>query len=99
MLCASALYCLAYDLVDWSIVNIATVLDDWLEFLVPGSIPSSYETVKPEAIRQERESMQAGSFETLIGWKSGQITYVPLWDRMEGAWLWAQGNKNWIFPK
>ncbi len=24
---------------------------------------------------------------TLIGWKSGKTTFVPLWDRMEGAWL------------
>jgi hypothetical protein len=21
--------------------------------------------------------------------KSGQTTFVPLWDRMEGVWLWA----------
>ncbi len=27
---------------------------------------------------------------TLIGWKSGQTTFIPLWDRMEGAWLWIQ---------
>ncbi len=32
-------------------------------------------------------SMQTGSSETLIGWKSGQTTFVPLWDWMEGAWL------------
>ncbi len=32
--------------------------------------------------------MQTGSSETLIGWKSGKTTYVPLWDRLEGAWLW-----------
>ncbi len=32
--------------------------------------------------------MQTGSG-TLIGWKSGQTTYVTLWDRMEGAWLWT----------
>ncbi len=31
--------------------------------------------------------MQTGSSGTLIGWKSGQTTYFPLWDRMEGAWL------------
>ncbi len=31
--------------------------------------------------------MQSGSSGTLIGWKSGQTTFVPLWDRMEGAWL------------
>jgi hypothetical protein len=23
------------------------------------------------------------------GCKSGQTTFVPLWDRMEGAWLWT----------
>jgi hypothetical protein len=34
--------------------------------------------------------MQTGSSGTLIGWKSGQTTYVPLWDRMEGAWLWTR---------
>ncbi len=28
-------------------------------------------------------STQTGSPGTLIGWKSGQTTYVPLWDRME----------------
>jgi hypothetical protein len=33
--------------------------------------------------------MQTDSSGTLIGWKSGQTTYVPLWDRMEGAWLWT----------
>ncbi len=32
-------------------------------------------------------SMQTGSSGTLIGWKSGQTTFVPLWDRMEGPWL------------
>ncbi len=31
--------------------------------------------------------MQTGSSGTLIGWISGQTTFVPLWDRMEGAWL------------
>jgi hypothetical protein len=35
-------------------------------------------------------SMQTGSSETLIGWKSGQTTFVPLWDQMEGSWLWTQ---------
>jgi hypothetical protein len=34
-------------------------------------------------------SMQTGSSGTLIGWKSGQTTYVPLWERMEGVWLWT----------
>jgi hypothetical protein len=24
-----------------------------------------------------------------MGWKSGQTTFVPLRDRMEGAWLWT----------
>jgi hypothetical protein len=36
------------------------------------------------------KSMQTGSSGTLIGWKSGQTTFVPLWDRMEGAWLRTQ---------
>ncbi len=35
-------------------------------------------------------SMQTGSPGTLIGLKFGQTTYLPLWDRMEGAWLWTQ---------
>jgi hypothetical protein len=43
--------------------------------------------------------MPTGSSETLIGCKSGKTTNIPLWDGMEGAWLWAQGGKNWIFPK
>ncbi len=32
-------------------------------------------------------SIQTGSSGTLNGWKSGQTTFVPLRDRMEGAWL------------
>ncbi len=32
-------------------------------------------------------SMQTGSSGTLIGWISGQTSFVPLWDWMEGAWL------------
>ncbi len=31
--------------------------------------------------------MRTGS---LIGWKSGQTTFVPPWDWMEGSWLWTQ---------
>jgi hypothetical protein len=38
--------------------------------------------------------MQTGSSGTLIGWKSGQTTFVPLWDRMEGAWLRTLGMKT-----
>ncbi len=38
-----------------------------------------------------KEINDTGSSETLIGWKSGKNTYVPLWDRMEGAWLWTLG--------
>jgi hypothetical protein len=34
-----------------------------------------------------KRPMQTGSSETLIGWKSGKTTWVPLWDRMEGVWL------------
>ena len=33
--------------------------------------------------------MQTGSSEILIGWNSGKTTYVPLLDRIEGAWLLA----------
>jgi hypothetical protein len=32
-------------------------------------------------------SLQTGSSGTLIGWTSGQTTFVPLCDWMEGAWL------------
>jgi hypothetical protein len=37
------------------------------------------------------KEMNANRFKpaTLIGWKSGQTTFIPLWDRMEGAWLWT----------
>ncbi len=38
---------------------------------------------------------QTGSSGTLIGWKSGQTTIIPLWDRMEGAWLWTLMSKCW----
>ncbi len=38
--------------------------------------------------------MQTGSSETLIGWKFEETTYVPLWDRMEGAWLWSQSHSD-----
>ncbi len=34
--------------------------------------------------------MQTGSSETLIGWKSWKTTYILLWDRMEGGWLWTR---------
>jgi hypothetical protein len=30
--------------------------------------------------------MQTGSSETLIGWKTGQTTYLPLWDRRSYAY-------------
>jgi hypothetical protein len=40
--------------------------------------------------------MQTGSSETFIGWKSGKTTYVPLWDRMEGAWLWTQLRRGCV---
>ncbi len=33
---------------------------------------------------------QTSSSMTFIGWKSGQTTFVPLKDRMEGAWLWTR---------
>ncbi len=39
-------------------------------------------------------SMQTGFSGTLIGWKSGQTTFVPLWDRMEGAWLRTQSKEK-----
>jgi hypothetical protein len=37
--------------------------------------------------------MQIGSSGTLIGWKSGQTTFVPLWDRMEGACVATDSDK------
>ncbi len=37
-----------------------------------------------------KRQMQTGSSEPLIGWKSGKTTYLPLWERMEGSWLWTQ---------
>ncbi len=40
-------------------------------------------------------SMQTGSSGILIGWKSGQTTFVPLWDRMEGAWRGRWGQMKW----
>ncbi len=42
---------------------------------------------------------QTGSSGTLIGWKSGQTTFIPLWDRMEGAWLWTlwYDTSKWIY--
>jgi hypothetical protein len=36
-----------------------------------------------------KEINATGSSETLIDRKSGKTTYVLLWDRMEGAWLWT----------
>jgi hypothetical protein len=40
--------------------------------------------------------MHTGSSGTLICWKSGQTTFFPLWDRMEGAWLWTQYRNECI---
>ncbi len=40
--------------------------------------------------------LQTGFSGTLIGWKAGQSTFVPLWDRMEGAWLWKVAQKLWV---
>ncbi len=46
-----------------------------------------------------QRSMQIGSSETLIGWKLRITTFFPLWDRMEGAWLWTQCIKIfWLTP-
>jgi hypothetical protein len=38
--------------------------------------------------------MQTGSSGTLICWKSDQTTYVPPWDRMDGAWLGTQKRRG-----
>jgi hypothetical protein len=51
--------------------------------------------VKPGFCR--KISMQTGSSETLIGWKSGHTTFVPLWDQMEGSWLWTLQAELRIF--
>ncbi len=34
---------------------------------------------------------------TLIGWKSGQTTFFPVWDRMEGSWLWTLHNSRGLY--
>ena len=44
------------------------------------------------SLRKMEVLLQTGSTGTLIGWKSGQTTFVPLWDRMEGAWLRTPGE-------
>jgi hypothetical protein len=38
--------------------------------------------------------MQTGFSETLIGWKSGKPTYVPLWARMEGVVAMDSGQRS-----
>jgi hypothetical protein len=35
-------------------------------------------------------SKDINASETFMGWKSGKTKFVPLWDRLEGAWLWAR---------
>ncbi len=57
-------------------------------FKTPGTGPSW--TFMPFLL----QSLQTGSSGPLIGWKSGQTTYFPLWDRMEGAWLWTQADRR-----
>ena len=49
-----------------------------------------FQEKKSHDFHSKNKSMQTGSSGTLIGWKSGQTTFVPLWDRMEGAWLQTQ---------
>jgi hypothetical protein len=41
-----------------------------------------------------KETNETGSSGTLIGWKSGQTTFVTLWDQMDGSWLWTQVNSD-----
>jgi hypothetical protein len=55
--------------------------------------------------RQRGKITGFGGFSgTLIGWKSGKTnhSYVPLWDRIEGAWLWTlRGDSitdGWLKP-
>jgi hypothetical protein len=38
--------------------------------------------------------MPTGSSGTLIGCKSNQTLFVPLWDRKEGAWLWTPISRS-----
>jgi hypothetical protein len=38
------------------------------------------------------KDVNANRFFCLIGWKPGQTTYIPIWDRMEGERLWTQGK-------
>ncbi len=42
--------------------------------------------------------MQTGSSETLIGWKCGKTTYVPLWDRFFWDSQWLKIWKNHLCP-
>ncbi len=51
------------------------------------------------AQRDECKPLISNFLLTLIGWKSGKTTYVPLWDRMEGGWLWTlELGKNHLCP-
>ncbi len=49
-----------------------------MTILVPGGYKLNF---------AESDKCKTGSSETLIGRKSGKITYVHLRDRMEGGWL------------
>ncbi len=54
-----------------------------LVFVKTGSINSGTGDFKCREVKTgfyRNRSMQTGSSETLIGWKSGQTTFVPLWD-------------------
>ncbi len=47
----------------------------------------------------ESDECKPGSSGTLIGWISGQTTFDPLWDRMEGAFFWwMPGWRRWCAP-
>jgi hypothetical protein len=48
-------------------------------------------------ILHEIDKRKSGSSETLIGWKSGKTTYVPLWNLMEGARLRTQARWHYSF--
>jgi len=53
------------------------------------TIPTHPKDVFRKRYNFAKRYTQTGSSETLIGWKSGKTSCVPLWDRIDGAWLWT----------
>ncbi len=44
------------------------------------------------------KEMNANRFFLDSHWLEDQTTYVPLWNRMEGVWLWTQGT-SWAINR